>query len=587
MAKLFTDYDLLPEIQQALAKMGMTSPTEIQEKSLSVLMEGKVTDIHGQAQTGTGKTLAFGLPIIQNIDPKKAFTQALIVAPTRELVVQICDSLRAVAQYRNISVEPIYGGVSIYNQIHAVKRGAHIVVGTPGRLNDPLNRKTLSLNGLNILVLDEADIMLDMGFKEEVDEILRHAPKNRQIWLFSATIKPGIMDIKRDHMKDVVTIKAAGDTQGATGANIKQYFCIAPSRNRLQALCRFIDNAPEFYGLIFCQTKILASEVADRLTRRGYTANALHGDMSQLLRNNVISQFKSRRFNILVATDVAARGIDINDLSHVINYSLPEDQESYVHRIGRTGRAGKLGTAITFIMRSDVRRLKYLVSKFASVIDPIEVPSIEHVMKARVDKALAYLHEISARETETREHHIKGADILRAAVAGCTQEELVDGLVSILSDQFLKGYGSDNDVSFESSAALNDYESNTYSNGGGNSGQYNDGSPDGATKEVILNVGSDDGLTKQDIMEYCFTIQGVAREGLEKIRVIRRRSFIVVPTAQATMLARGLQGKELGGRKVRAIIGDVMAAERGGSRGGNGGGEGRRSSSGPRKRYGR
>jgi ATP-dependent RNA helicase DeaD len=288
--KTFAELPILPEIKKSLETIGITTPTEIQAKVIPLLIENPNTDVHAQAQTGTGKTLAFGIPLIQIIDTSLKAVQVLIIAPTRELVLQINESLKDASRHTNIIIEPIYGGMPINRQIDNIRRGAQIIVGTPGRLNDHLRRKTLSLKALKILVLDEADIMLEMGFKEEIDSILNVAPKDRSIWLFSATVMPGIKAIIKSHMKNVVSVKA--EAKELVAPKVKQYFCQVPSRKRVEAVARFIEAAPEFYGIIFCQTKVLTSEVTEQLASKGFKVNCLHGDMSQALRNQVIKGFK-------------------------------------------------------------------------------------------------------------------------------------------------------------------------------------------------------------------------------------------------------------------------------------------------------
>ena len=327
----FKQLSLHPTILQTLEGMGFTQPTEIQAKALPILLNDEKVDFFGQAQTGTGKTYAFGLPLMQATNTEHKHVQSLIVAPTRELVVQITESLQKVARPLGIRIESIYGGVSIENQIRAVKRGAHIVVGTPGRLNDHLKRRTLNLSQITTLVLDEADTMLDMGFKDDVDKILSHTNKTRSIWLFSATLKAGISQIMKTYMKHPVLVRLAKKEEKTE--NIKQFHCVVPSRQRLEALCRFIDVNPTFNGFIFCRTKALTAELAEQLSRFGYPAKALHGDMKQNQRNAVIKGFKHKEFPILAATDVAARGIDIDGLTHVINYSFPEDSNSHLQTI--------------------------------------------------------------------------------------------------------------------------------------------------------------------------------------------------------------------------------------------------------------
>ena len=278
MTPTFKDLLLAEPIQGVLETLGFTQPTEIQHKAIPLLLEAKKQDFHGQAQTGTGKTLAFGIPLLHRIDASKKNPQALIIAPTRELAVQIKDSLKPFANAMGLKLEAIYGGVSMEGQTQALRRGCHIVVGTPGRVNDHLRRKNLRIEAAQTLVLDEADIMLDMGFREDIEQIMSFAPNNREIWLFSATVKGGITALMRSHMKDTVSVRVS--QKQVAGSNTKQYYCMAPGRTRLRVLSRFIESAPEFYGFIFCQTKILTGDIAEKLIRLGYNVGALHGNMS-------------------------------------------------------------------------------------------------------------------------------------------------------------------------------------------------------------------------------------------------------------------------------------------------------------------
>lgn len=529
----FSDLSLRPEIMRALETLGFTTPTEIQGKAIPVLLGAQAKDFHGQAQTGTGKTLAFGIPLVQTINPSLKQTQALIVAPTRELVVQICQSLRQVAQYMGISIEAVYGGAGMQEQVFALRKGVHIVVGTPGRLNDHLRRGTLSLANLKTLVLDEADIMLDMGFKEEMDDILEHAPAERQIWLFSATVKPGISDIMRTHMRNTVSIRAGQQQTGS--ANTKQYFAVVGNRDKLTALSRFIDAAPTFYGFIFCQTKLLTAQIAEQLMQSGYKANALHGDMSQAQRNRVIAQFKNREFTILVCTDVAARGIDVADVTHVVNYSLPEDQESYVHRIGRTGRAGKEGIAISFVTSSQVRYIKTLERKFKVEIKPINVPSFEEIAQLRVQSALDHLLAI-ATPANDNSYCVKK---LNVEVAGYSQNQLMHAVVSLLNEKFCKEMKDQANVTFAKAEKINmdDFDA-----------QQSD------VAEVTIFLGLDDGVTQEALVDFLAAESPLSPQDYARVRVIKRRSFIKVAPDQAEKLINAIKGKMLCDQRVRAAI---------------------------------
>jgi ATP-dependent RNA helicase DeaD len=522
----FKDFPIMPEIVQALTHLQITHPTDIQRKVIPILLSNKKTDMHGQAQTGTGKTLAFGIPLVQSVDPKNGNVQALVVAPTRELALQIAQSIRPMATPLGIGIAAVYGGVSLRDQIRAFKKGVQIVVGTPGRLNDHLKRGTLSLQSLHTLVLDEADIMLDMGFKDEVDEILSYAPQERQIWLFSATVKQGINDLIRTHMRNTVTIKAVSEQK--SNSSVKQYFCVVPMRDRSAALMRFVDNAPEFYGFIFCQTKVLTEEVAEQLMRAGYPAHALHGDMTQIQRNRIIRQFKDKEFTILVATDVAARGIDIADLTHVINYSLPEDQESYVHRIGRTGRAGKQGIAITFVGRNEMRYLKILERKFQCTISPLDVPTAEQIAKGQLAQVVNYL-EHAQLPADTPE--------LYALVNSYDQAAVVRTAVALLKEKFFKKKMQDS-VNF---TPISKFDLDTLANDQGQS-------------EVVLYQGLEDGITKDDVTLFLKQhITGLDAQDIG-VRVIQRRSFIKLSAQEAEQVAQELRGKKLNGKRVRVSV---------------------------------
>ncbi len=569
MTPQFKDFPLLPAIQKSLDSLGFTQPTEIQVKAFELLLTPEKVDFHGQAQTGTGKTLAFGIPLIQAVNAQDKATQALIVAPTRELVVQICDSLRSVAKEMGIYIEPIYGGMSMESQMRLLRRGVHIVVGTPGRLNDHLRRRTLSLKTLRTLVLDEADIMLDMGFKEEIDEILAHAPKDRQVWLFSATVKDGIRAIKESQMRNPITVRVTAQT--LTGETTKQLYCVVPRRTRMQALARFIDSAPEFYGVVFCQTKMLANDLAQDLSKRGYSVNALHGDMNQAMRNKVIQAFKNKEFSILMATDVAARGIDVANLTHVVNFSLPEDQESYVHRIGRTGRAGKEGIAITFLNGSEVRRFQQLAKRFKAEVYPVDVPTADSVAAIRLAKVMEQVDQLCIRKM--------GASTAQLALLKLLQErsaqEILNGIHNLLCDTLLKGIGKEQEeMHFESTESQSRSDSSSYRHegrdrdGGGRygrggdrggresrggdrfGGRFNDNSG-GDGHEIMLNVGSDDGVTKQDVLRFLTSTPSLRAVPIGRIHVIKRRSFVTVSPDIAETLMKELRGRDINGRSVR------------------------------------
>lgn len=517
----FKDLNLLPEIQQALDKLGFTQPTEIQKKAIPLLNSSSKINFHGQAQTGTGKTLAFGIPLLQRIDKNKKSPQALIVAPTRELAVQIYDSINKIARDLGISLTVIYGGVSMEEQMRTLKRGVQIVVGTPGRLNDHLRRKTLNPDGIKTLVLDEADIMLDMGFKEEVDEILSFLPQaSREIWLFSATVKSGINDIIKKHMQETVSVKVSPQQVGSS--QTKQFYCIVPFKHRLHAVTRFIQSAPDFYGFIFCQTKILTSDVAEQLIKRGYSVGALHGDMSQAQRNLVIKKFRNKELTILVATDVAARGIDVADLTHVINYSIPEDLEGYVHRVGRTGRAGKEGIAITFISKSDMRSIHTIERQFGIKINPIDIPSAQDLIETRITEAKNYINQLT--------QVIPAIDKpFEAIVNNLSQEDLTKLSVNLLHFKFLNNLDLE-DIPFTHVDSQDQIQ------------------------EISIDKGSEDGIEREDVTNYLLETNAVIHDQIKSIRVLKKRTFVKLASDCTPNLLIALRDKPLKQRRVRVSL---------------------------------
>ncbi len=374
----FEDLSISSKILKALDQMGFEEPTPIQESSIPLALAGR--DIIGQAQTGTGKTAAFGIPIIQNAKKSKTPT-AIILAPTRELAIQVAEEINKLARYKNLYALPIYGGQAIDRQIRALKRGADVVAGTPGRVIDHLNRGTLKLDKIKTVVLDEADEMLDMGFIDDIEAILSKVPDERQTMLFSATIDSQVLKISRKYMNDPEQVSVS--VAEIVVPKIKQIFYEVWEEEKIHALSRIIDIDDPYRTLVFCHTKRDVDDVAMRLKKMGYNADAIHGDYTQNQRDSVMKGFKSGDIEILVATDVAARGLDIRDVTHVVNYSIPQNPESYVHRIGRTGRAGKSGIAISFVTPKEYRQLKVIEKLAKTRLKKKKLPSNEEVLKAR------------------------------------------------------------------------------------------------------------------------------------------------------------------------------------------------------------
>jgi ATP-dependent RNA helicase DeaD len=393
MSKLekFRELGLAEETIEAIDRKGFEEPSKIQALAIPRLLEDKV-DIIGQAQTGTGKTAAFGLPIIEKIIPNNKTVQAVILAPTRELAIQVAEELSSFRGNRKISILPVYGGQSIETQLRRLKRGVEIVVGTPGRVIDHIQRKTLKLDQVKFFILDEADEMLNMGFIEDIETIFAATPAEKRTMLFSATMPQRIRLLAEKYMGKYELLKVQNKNMTVDATD--QIYFEVHQNSKLDALCRIIDIEADFYALVFCRTRLKTDDVARKLSDRGYDAAALHGDITQHQREKILNSFKRRRINILVATDVAARGIDVDDLTHVINYSIPQNPEAYVHRIGRTGRAGRQGTAITFITPSEFRKLMRIQQKTKVEIRREKLPKVKKVIRKKRERIVEQIAEI-------------------------------------------------------------------------------------------------------------------------------------------------------------------------------------------------
>ncbi len=391
----FADLGLSDKLLAAITKKGYEYPSEIQAGVIPLLLNGE-KDIVGQAQTGTGKTAAFGLPLLSRLDPKKKWVQAMILAPTRELAIQVANEIKSFAE-SGIQITLLYGGQNIADERRALKNGPHIVVGTPGRVKDHLiTKKTLDLSTIDYFILDEADEMLNIGFREEIEEILEHTPDNKKTLLFSATMPREILMLAKKYMHDYDTVAIKSKT--TISDRITQvYYEVAP-RNKFEALSRVIDMTEDFYGIVFCKTKMDVDEVASKLIGRGIKAEAIHGDIEQKNREKVLARFKAKKCTILVATDVAARGIDVDDLTHVVNFSLPDNAEVYTHRIGRTARAGKTGHAINFVSRSDMRKLSGIERMLKQKMTRGQIPGAKEVVELQKKRLVGNIANLMSDE---------------------------------------------------------------------------------------------------------------------------------------------------------------------------------------------
>lgn len=389
----FHEMGISEPIQRAITDMGFEEASPIQEKAIPIALTGK--DIIGQAQTGTGKTAAFAIPILEKVDTSKKYVQAIAIAPTRELAIQVSEEINRLAKYMGISSLPIYGGQSIDRQIKALKKGPHIITGTPGRLLDHIKRKTLKLDRISVVVLDEADEMLDMGFVEDIERILKETPEEKQTLLFSATMPKPIQNLAERFMKDPELVKMKA--KEVTAPTVKQIYYEVNERDKFEVLCRLLDVDNPELAVIFGRTKRRVDELSDALNRRGYLADGLHGDLNQRQRDVVMNKFREGNIDILVATDVAARGIDVSGVTHVYNFDIPQDPESYVHRIGRTGRAGKTGLAITLATPREKGQIHSIEKASKGKIQRKSIPTVaearESIQRAASEKMIQLVEE--------------------------------------------------------------------------------------------------------------------------------------------------------------------------------------------------
>jgi ATP-dependent RNA helicase DeaD len=430
---LFSELNLKASSLKAVEALGFETPSEIQEKSIPMLM-GEDIDFIGQAQTGTGKTAAFTLPLLEKLDLSARHIQAVIIAPTRELANQICEEVKKLSKFEPVGTLAVYGGVSIQNQLRDLKKNKpQIIVGTPGRMLDVIGRGAFDLEKCKYVVLDEADEMLDMGFFDDVQEILAEVP-SKKIWMFSATMPKPILNMINKHFCNPELVRVTKKI--LTNDMIDQQFCIVSRRDQTEALCRYLDFYENTYALVFARTRVGVKELTDELNNRGFTADALHGDMSQDARDMTMRKFKQKRISLLVCTDVAARGIDVSDLTHVINFGLPQDNESYVHRIGRTGRGGSKGIALSIIEPSEVRRVGQIERITKAKIEKVELPKVEAIVEILTTKAF---DKFATSITEFSEEG-DSFDKFKTRFEETSKEDVMKGLYSFIFEQSLGRY---------------------------------------------------------------------------------------------------------------------------------------------------
>ncbi len=499
----FRDFGLSEEMIKALEEKGFVTPTEIQIKVIPELLKERC-DLIGQAQTGTGKTAAFAIPILEKID-RDGNVKALILAPTRELAIQVSDEIYTLKGKKELRIMPVYGGQSIDQQIKKIRKGVDIIVGTPGRIMDLMERGILFVNDLEYFVLDEADEMLNMGFIDDIEKILEETNENKKMLFFSATIPESILEIAHKYMSKPKVIKV--DSRELTTDLTEQIYFEVKEEDKFEALCRVLDFKSDFYGIVFCQTKIESDEIALKLKERGYDAEALNGDLSQAIRLKILGEFKSKIVRILVATDVASRGLDVQNLTHVINYSIPREAESYVHRIGRTGRAGQKGIAITFVTPKESFSIQKIQRVTKTDIKKEQIPRVQEVIRAKKELLYACVQEIYKEDD-----HKKYLSIAKDLLSSLTPEDAVAALLRhFYDDDFLpENYTEIEEVKFTSEEKI----------------------------RLFVALGKNDGFTPVKLLDLLNQKAKTPGRKVRDIKIFDTYSFITVPLQEAEYIMK-------------------------------------------------
>ena len=540
--KTFEELGVSEEIRRAITELGFESPMPVQEEVIPYLL-GNKNDVVALAQTGTGKTAAYGIPVLQKIDPEDRSTQALILSPTRELCLQISDDLNDFGKYiGGLHVVPVYGGTSIQNQIHSLRHGAQVIVATPGRLIDLMNRGAAKLDNVKNVVLDEADEMLNMGFSDSINEIFDGiTTEDRNTLLFSATMSKEIEKIAQNYLHNAKEIVVGSRNEGAEHVNHIYYMVNA--KDKYLALKRIVDFYPKIYAIIFCRTKRETQEIADKLIHDGYNAESLHGDLSQQQRDLTMQKFRQHLTQLLVATDVAARGLDVDDLSHVINYGLPDDTESYTHRSGRTGRAGKNGTSISIIHtreRSKMRAIEKVIQK-----DFVEgkIPTSEEICKKQLYKVMDQIVKADVNEEEIEPFM---TDINRY-FEYVDKEDIIKKIVSMEFGKFLAYYADAPEILPPTASGKGEKRERR---GRGEGGKREPRKAEAGYKKLFINLGKKDGFYPGEIMQY-LNRNMKNRQEVGHIDLLERFCYIEVPEKDATKVMRAIDGTTYKGRDVR------------------------------------
>lgn len=566
----FIELGIRHDIVNAISELGFEKPTPIQEQSIPVLLTGS-NDFVGLAQTGTGKTAAFGLPLLELLNFEENSPQALILCPTRELCLQIANDIKNYSKKMdNVHVVAVYGGASISDQLRTIRRGVQIVVATPGRMLDIINRGAINFSGVKFVVLDEADEMLNMGFQEDIDSILSTTPETKKTWLFSATMPTEVRRIAKKYMHEPFELTMGEKNTG--NINIEHEYYIVRARDKYAAFKRIVDFNPDIFGIVFCRTKIETQDIAEALMKDGYNADSLHGDLSQQQRDKVMKRYRERNLQLLIATDVAARGIDVNDVTHVINYSLPDEVENYTHRSGRTARAGKTGVSIAIVNAKELGKIRQIERVIGKKFNKAEIPTGFDVCEKQLFSIVHKIHDVEVNEQQIEQYLPR----IMEEFKDFTKEDFIKRFASIEFNRFLEYYKNAPDLN----AAVEEgrYERTERGERGERGERSSRGERDGGGKSeytrLFINLGSVDEFNRGDLLGYICNNSKISGRSVGKIDVKGVFSFFEVPHADVEKVMTNFKGVDFKGREVRIeVSGEGTSSSRSG-----GGGERREGS---------
>lgn len=542
----FEELNLDAKILRAVTDMGFEAASPIQAKAIPLELEGR--DIIGQAQTGTGKTAAFGIPLLQKVDPKNKKLQAVVLCPTRELAIQVADEIRNLAKYMHgIKVLPIYGGQEIVKQIRSLKDGVQVIIGTPGRVMDHMRRKTIRFEQVHTVVLDEADEMLNMGFLEDMETILSELPEERQTVMFSATMPSAIAEIAKKFQKDPEIVKVV--KKDLTVPKVTQYYYEVKPKTKIEVMCRLLDMYAPKLSVVFCNTKKQVDELVLALQGRGYFAEGLHGDLKQVQRDRVMNGFRKGRTDILVATDVAARGIDVDDVEAVFNYDIPQDEEYYVHRIGRTGRAGREGKAFSLVVGKEVYKLRDIQRYCKTKIIPQPIPSLDDVTEIKADKILCQAEEILQDNDMARLIDIIERKVLEEDY---TTLDLAAGLLRMIMGEDNEDIAEDSRPlrSLEDLGDYRDYGRNSGRGRGARSGGRSGRSGSDDMARLFINIGKNQNVKPGDILGAIAGESGMPGKMVGSIDMYDKYTFVEVPREQADIVLQAMKDVRIKGKNI-------------------------------------